>query len=73
MVTVQTYGAYELHGLNLSTPETSFSTVLPSTPRSALLDSAVPDRPVVIHNTAGHATRVITTMVGGKIVYSAPP
>ena len=80
------YGAYELHGLNLSTPESSvtpeqpdllverlkayaaahphdavlfgradFSTVPPSTPRSALLDSAVPDRPFVIHNTAGHA------------------
>jgi len=80
------YGAYELHGLNLSTPESSvtpeqpdllaerlkayaaahphdavlfgradFSAVPPSTPRSALLDRAVPDRPFVIHNTAGHA------------------
>ena len=79
-------GAYALHGLNLSTPESSvtpeqpdllverlkayaaahphdavlfgradFSTVPPTTPRSALLDSAVPDRPVVIHYTAGHA------------------
>lgn len=80
------FGAYELHGLNLSTPESSvtpekpallierlkayaaahphdavlfgradFSTVPPSTPTSVLLDGAVPDRPVVIHYTAGHA------------------
>jgi predicted amidohydrolase YtcJ len=80
------YGAYALHGLNLSTPEESitpdspqllterlkayaaahpqdavlfgradFSTVPPTTPTHALLDSAVPDRPVVIHNTSEHA------------------
>ncbi len=80
------YGAFALHGLNLSTPESSitpdqpdllvgrlrayaaghpqdavlfgradFSTVPPTTPRSALLDRAVPDRPVVIHNTSEHA------------------
>ncbi len=80
------YGAYALHGLNLSTPESSitpdqpavlierlksyaaanprdkvlfgradFSTVPPSTPLSTLLDRAVPDRPVVIHNTSEHA------------------
>jgi predicted amidohydrolase YtcJ len=80
------YGAYALHGMNLSTPETSitpdkpdllvdrlksyaaahprdavlfgradFSTVPPTTPTHALLDRAVPDRPVVIHNTSEHA------------------
>jgi predicted amidohydrolase YtcJ len=80
------YGAYALHGLNLSTPDASitpdspdllvqrlkayaaahphdtvlfgradFSTVPPSTPVHALLDSAVADRPVVIHNTSEHA------------------
>ncbi len=80
------YGAYALHGLNLSTPESSitpekpellverlkayaaahprdavlfgradFSTVPPSTPTHALLDRAVADRPVVIHNTSEHA------------------
>jgi hypothetical protein len=80
------YGAFALHGLNLSTPESSitpdkpdllierlrayaaehpkdavlfgradFSTVPPTTPLSALLDRAVPDRPVVIHNTSEHA------------------
>ncbi|MGD0503609.1 MAG: amidohydrolase [Steroidobacteraceae bacterium] len=80
------YGAFALHGLNLSTPESSitpekpdlliervrayaaehpkdavlfgradFSTVPPTTPRSALLDRAVPDRPLVIHNTSEHA------------------
>jgi predicted amidohydrolase YtcJ len=80
------YGAYALHGLNLSTPEASitpekaellverlkayaaahphdavlfgradFSTVPPSTPTHALLDRAVADRPVVIHNTSEHA------------------
>jgi predicted amidohydrolase YtcJ len=80
------YGAYALHGLNLSTPASSvtpdqpdllverlrsyaaahprdavvlgradFSTVPPTTPTHALLDRAVPDRPVVIHNTSEHA------------------
>jgi hypothetical protein len=80
------YGAYALHGMNLSTPEASitpekadllverlkayaaahphdavlfgradFSTVQPSTPTHALLDRAVADRPVVIHNTSEHA------------------
>jgi predicted amidohydrolase YtcJ len=80
------YGAYALHGLNLSTPESSvtpekpdilierlkvyadahprdsvllaradFSTVPPTTPTSAVLDRAVPDRPLVIHNTSEHA------------------
>ncbi len=80
------YGAFALHGLNLSTPAASitpdkpqllierlrgyaaahpadavlfgradFSTVPPSTPTHALLDRAVPDRPVVIHNTSEHA------------------
>jgi predicted amidohydrolase YtcJ len=80
------YGAYALHGMNLSTPESSitpekpqllverlkayaaahphdavlfgradFSTVPPSTPSHALLDRAVADRPVVIHNTSEHA------------------
>jgi predicted amidohydrolase YtcJ len=32
-----------------------FSTAPPSTPTYALLDRAVPDRPVVIHNTSEHA------------------
>ena len=80
------YGAYALHGLNLSTPENSvapdkpdllverlkeyaaahpndavlmgradFSTVPPTTPTHELLDRAVSDRPVVIHNTSEHA------------------
>jgi hypothetical protein len=80
------YGAYALHGMNLSLPESSitpdkpdqlverlkayaaahpndailfgrvdFSTVPPTTPTHALLDRAVPDRPVVIHNTSEHA------------------
>ncbi len=80
------YGAYALHGLNLSTPSSSitpdkpellvqrlrayaaehphdgvlfgradFSTVPPTTPGHELLDRAVPDRPVVIHNTSEHA------------------
>ena len=80
------YGAYALHGMNLSTPEASitpekpelfverlkayaaahphdavlfgradFSSVPPTTPTHALLDRAVPDRPVVIHNTSEHA------------------
>src|ERR1700722_15854612 len=80
------YGAYALHGMNLSTPQSSitpekpdllvehlkayaaahphdtvlfgradFSTVPPSTPSHTLLDRAVADRPVVIHNTSEHA------------------
>jgi predicted amidohydrolase YtcJ len=80
------YGAYALHGLNLSTPESSitpdkpvelvarlkayaeehpqdtvllaradFSTAPPTTPTAELLDRAVPDRPLVIHNTSEHA------------------
>ncbi len=81
------FGALELHGLNLSTPEASitpedepegvvsrikayaashpndkvlfvradFSTTPPSTPTHELLDRAVADRPVVVHNTAEHA------------------
>jgi predicted amidohydrolase YtcJ len=80
------YGAYALHGLNLSTPEGSitpdapdlfvqrlaayaaahpadavvlgradFSTAPPTTPTAALLDRAVADRPVVIHNSSEHA------------------
>jgi predicted amidohydrolase YtcJ len=80
------YGAYALHGLNLSTPEASvtpdkpqvlverlkayaaahprdavlfaradFSTVPPTTPTHDLLDRAVADRPVIVHNTSEHA------------------
>jgi predicted amidohydrolase YtcJ len=80
------YGAFALHGLNLSVPESSltpekpdalverlrayaaahpndavifaradFSTVPPTTPRHEILDRAVPDRPVVVHNTSEHA------------------
>lgn len=80
------FGALELHGLNLSTPQKSitpaepelfvdkvrayaashpeekviivradFSTVPPMTPPHELLDRAVPDRPVVVHNTSEHA------------------
>ncbi|MEP6546045.1 MAG: amidohydrolase [Gammaproteobacteria bacterium] len=80
------YGAFALHGLNLSTPESSitpekpqlliaqlkdyaaahpkdavifvradFNTAPPTTPTHALLDQAVPDRPVVVHNTSEHA------------------
>jgi len=81
------FGALALHGLNLSTPESSitpeddpeilvsrlktyaashptdkvlfvradYSTTPPSTPKHELLDRAVADRPVVVHNTAEHA------------------
>jgi predicted amidohydrolase YtcJ len=80
------YGAYALHGLNLSTPQASitaekpdvmieqlrayaaahpedvvlfaradFNTAPPTTPGKELLDRAVPDRPVVVHNTSEHA------------------
>jgi hypothetical protein len=80
------YGAFALHGLNLSVPESSvtpdkpdaliervhayaaahpqdpvlfvradFSTVPPTTPRHEILDRAVADRPVVVHNTSEHA------------------
>jgi predicted amidohydrolase YtcJ len=92
------YGAYALHGLNLSTPDGSitpdapdvlvqrlaayaaahrgdavvlgradFSTVPPTTPTAALLDRAVADRPVIIHNTSEHAlwlNSVALTFVG---------
>lgn len=85
------YGAFALHGLNLSTPERSitpenrelllerlrafaaahptdavlfaradFSATPPSTPRREILDRAVPDRPVVIHNSSEHALWVNT-------------
>jgi predicted amidohydrolase YtcJ len=80
------FGAYALHGLNLSTPEASitpdrpdeliarlrayaaehprdavifvradFSATPPSTPDRELLDRAVPDRPVVVHNSTEHS------------------
>jgi predicted amidohydrolase YtcJ len=80
------YGAYALHGLNLSTPQASitpdkpqllierlkayaaahprdavlfaradFSTVPPTTPTHDLLDRAVAERPVIVHNTSEHA------------------
>jgi predicted amidohydrolase YtcJ len=80
------YGAYALHGLNLSTPEASitpdqpdvlverlkayaaahprdavllaradFSATPPTTPRAELLDRAVADRPLIVHNTSEHA------------------
>ncbi len=80
------YGAFALHGLNLSTPQASitpekpqllmaklkeyaaanpkdsvlfvradFNSVPPTTPTHALLDQAVADRPVVVHNTSEHA------------------
>jgi predicted amidohydrolase YtcJ len=80
------YGAFALHGLNLSTPESSitpdkpdvlierlrayaaahpndtvlfaradFSTAPPTTPLHGLLDRAVPDRPLIVHNTSEHA------------------
>jgi predicted amidohydrolase YtcJ len=80
------FGAYALHGLNLSTPEESitpdqseqllarlrayaaahpadkvlfaradFATVAPMAPTHELLDRAVADRPVIVHNTSEHA------------------
>jgi len=80
------YGAYALHGLNLSTPDSSltphdeealvtrlrayaaahpadkmifaradFGTVPPFAPTRELLDRAVADRPVIVHNTSEHA------------------
>jgi len=80
------YGAYALHGLNLTTPQASitmnkptelvarlksyaaahpedpvifaradFSAAPPSTPNKDLLDRAVPDRPVVVHNSSEHS------------------
>lgn len=85
------YGAYALHGVNLTTPESSitvnrpselvarlkayadahpedpvifaradFSATPPSTPTKELLDSAVPDRPVVVHNSSEHSLWVNT-------------
>jgi len=80
------FGAMELHGFNLSMPESSitpdnpdaivakikafaadhpgdnvligradFGTVPPAVPTHELLDRAVSDRPVIIHNTSEHA------------------
>jgi predicted amidohydrolase YtcJ len=80
------FGAMELHGFNLSTPESSitpdnsdaivakikafaadhpndkvligradFGTVPPAVPTHELLDRAVSDRPLIIHNTSEHA------------------
>src|SRR5215469_15743867 len=80
------FGAMELHGFNLSAPESSitpdnpdalvakikafaadhpndhlligradFGTVPPAVPTHELLDRAVSDRPVIIHNTSEHA------------------
>ena len=80
------FGAMEIHGFNLSTPEASitagnpdalvaqikafatshpndkilfgradFSTVPGTAPNHELLDRAVSDRPVIIHNTSEHA------------------
>jgi predicted amidohydrolase YtcJ len=80
------YGAYALHGLNLSTPQASitpdkgellvsrlkdyaqahpadtvlfaradFSATPPTTPTKELLDRAVADRPVIVHNSSEHA------------------
>ncbi|HET6176865.1 MAG TPA: amidohydrolase, partial [Candidatus Sulfotelmatobacter sp.] len=81
------FAGLELHGLNLSTPHSTFtpedepdevvkrikayaadrpngkvliaradfSTTPPSTPSHELLDRAVSDRPVIVHNTAEHA------------------
>ena len=88
------FGAFALHGLNLSVPEASvtvdkpellvarlralaaahpadpvlfaradFSMTPPTTPGSGILDRAVPDRPLVIHNTAEHALWVNTAAV----------
>ena len=85
------FGAYALHGLNLTTPLASvttdrpdelvaglkayaqvhpqdavilaradFSATPPSTPTRALLDLAVPGRPVVIHNSTEHSLWVNT-------------
>ncbi len=84
--THMSFGAMELHGFNLSTPESSitadnpdtfvekiktfaashpndkvligradFGTVPPAVPTHELLDRAVSDRPVIIHNTSEHA------------------
>jgi predicted amidohydrolase YtcJ len=80
------YGAMELHGFNLSAPESSitpdntdafiskikafaashpndkiligradFGTVPPAVPTRELLDRAVSDRPLILHNTSEHA------------------
>jgi predicted amidohydrolase YtcJ len=85
------FGALELHGLNLSTPQKSitpsqpelfvdkvrayaaahpeekviivrsdFATTPPMTPPQELLDRAVSDRPLVVHNTSEHALWVNT-------------
>src|SRR5258708_1063882 len=81
------FGAIELRGINLSTPEGSitpdnpevlveriktfaaahpnekilfgradFSTTQPATPSHELLDRAVSDRPLIVHNTRAHAS-----------------
>jgi hypothetical protein len=83
------FGAMELHGFNLSTPESSvtpdnpdalvekikafasshpddklligradFGTVLPAVASHELLDRAVSDRPLILHNTSEHALLV---------------
>jgi predicted amidohydrolase YtcJ len=80
------FGAYALHGLNLTSPQASitvnkpdelvarlktyaathpddpvilaradFSAAPPYTPNKELLDRAVPDRPVVVHNSSEHS------------------
>jgi len=80
------FGAIELRGINLSTPEgritpdnpevlverikafgaahpnekilfgrADFSTTQPATPSHELLDRAIPDRPLIVHNTSEHA------------------
>jgi predicted amidohydrolase YtcJ len=85
------FGAMEIHGFNLSTPERSitpehpdelvaavqayagahaaepiligradFNTTPPATPTRALLDRAVSDRPVIVHNMTEHALWVNT-------------
>ncbi len=99
------FGAYALHGLNLSTPQASitadkpdalvaqlrayaaahpadavifaradFSATPPSTPDRALLDRAVPDRPLVVHNTTEHSLWVNTAALrlAGITDYPAP-
>jgi predicted amidohydrolase YtcJ len=88
------YGAFALHGLNLSAPQSSvtpdkkellverlrafaaahpidavlfaradFSATPPSTPGREILDRAVPDRPLVIHNSSEHALWVNTAAI----------
>ena len=99
------YGAFALHGINLSVPEASvtpdkadllvgrlkayaeahpedtvlfaradFSATPPSTPGRELLDRAVPDRPVVVHNSSEHALWVNSAALrmAGIIDYPVP-